>query len=234
MKKNKTRASVKRKFLCVIIALAVSFSLFSILGHRTTKLINVPLEKQNDGEKLGNGCEVTALSMLLQYHGYDVNKNQLADLLDYVPVKVSDTLHGNPHDGFVGDIQGGLNAMGVAVEPIEKVANKIINGRQKIEAGNGVPFSVIEEQISRSNPVWIITTVDFKIPAPSDWLTWQTTSGTIQVCRLCHSVVITGMTKDTVFVNDPYGYKNREVPKKRFREVYKQMGSQALYLGDKG
>ncbi len=33
--------------------------------------LDVPLESQFDPEYLGNGCEVTALSMLLNFYGYD-------------------------------------------------------------------------------------------------------------------------------------------------------------------
>ena len=98
----------------------------TLIASSESELLAVPLESQYEGIALGNGCEVTALSMLLQYYGYQTNKNQLAALLDYVPVYVTEQLHGNPHDGFVGNIYGGLDAMGVAVEPIAAVAEEIV------------------------------------------------------------------------------------------------------------
>lgn len=122
-------------------------------------VINVPLEDQNSGEVLGNGCEVAALSMLLQYHSFPVNKNQLASLLDYVPLKYDNGEYGNPHDGFVGDINGGNYAMGVSVEPIERVAKKIVGDTKKIYAGNQISFKEVIGQVKRGNPVWVITTV---------------------------------------------------------------------------
>ena len=49
-------------------------------------LLDVPLESQFDSPSLENGCEVTSLSMLLSFYGYETTKNQLAEQLDYVPV----------------------------------------------------------------------------------------------------------------------------------------------------
>lgn len=67
--------------------------------------MDVPLENQFDEPSLQNGCEITALSMLLKYYGYPVNKNQLAEQLNYVPLKVDDTYYGDPNEGFVGNIK---------------------------------------------------------------------------------------------------------------------------------
>lgn len=70
-------------------------------------LLDVPLESQFDSPSLENGCEVTSLSMLLSFYGYETTKNQLAEQLDYVPVFNADGTHGDPNEGFVGDISGG-------------------------------------------------------------------------------------------------------------------------------
>ncbi|MGM0124817.1 hypothetical protein IGI37_002211 [Enterococcus sp. AZ194] len=190
----------------------------------------VPLENQLDPDKLENGCEVTALSMLLRYSGYKVTKNTLASQLTYVPVMVDATYHGNPHDGFVGNIEGGLEAMGVAVEPIATLTKSIVGGDKEVVSGSAIDFSEVEDAVNAGKPVWVITTVDYVTPQETDWLTWQTTSGIITVCRICHSVVVTGVDANSVYVNDPYGYKNRKVPIEQFKEAYAVMGEQMLYL----
>lgn len=59
-------------------------------------VLDVPLESQFDDVALENGCEVTALSMLLQYYGYDTDKNELADELDYQPLYTESGNHGIP------------------------------------------------------------------------------------------------------------------------------------------
>lgn len=59
---------------------------------------------------------------------------------------------------------------------------------------------------------------------------WQTSSGIIKVCPNNHVSVITEFDKNTIFVNDPYGYKNRKVPRKIFEQIFTSLGSQSLYL----
>lgn len=63
----------------------------------TNQLLDVPLEDQYGGEvAMENGCEITALSMLLNYYGYGTDKNELVDLLDFVP------LYEDAEKGFTG------------------------------------------------------------------------------------------------------------------------------------
>lgn len=201
----------------------------------STFLIDVPLENQNSGEvPLENGCEITALSMLLSFYNYDTNKNDLAEMLDYVPVYEDEAneLRGNPHEGFVGNIYGGLDAMGVAVEPIETVAKEIVQKQHTVVASNETALDQLEQIIEAGTPVWVITTVDFAVPSAADLQTWQTTSGEVTVSPLCHAVVITGVNQDYVYVNDPYGYKNRVVDRGQFETIFERMGSQSLYLSE--
>ncbi|WP_376715448.1 C39 family peptidase [Enterococcus xiangfangensis] len=198
-----------------------------------TALIDVPLENQNDGTvPLENGCEITALSMVLNYYGYDTNKNDLANRLNYVPVyeNEAENIHGNPHEGFVGNIYGGLDAMGVAVEPIAEVASEIVGEEHTIVAGSKTSFDDLVKVIESGTPVWVVTTVDFEVPTEDDLLTWQTTDGEVTVSPLCHAAVVTGVDDDYVYVNDPYGYKDRMVDRADFEKIYQKMGEQSLYL----
>ncbi len=62
--------------------------------------------------------------MLLSFYGYETTKNQLAEQLDYVPVFNADGTHGDPNEGFVGDISGGDWAMGVYVPQLPPLLSK--------------------------------------------------------------------------------------------------------------
>lgn len=202
----------------------------------TNQLLDVPLEDQYGGEiMMENGCEITALSMLLNYYGYETDKNELVDLLDFVPLyeDAENEIHGNPHDGFVGNIYEGYEAMGVAVEPIAEVANEVVQDNQRVVANNDTSFDELINVVQVGTPVWVITTVDFQVPTEDDFRTWQTTSGEIEVSPLCHAVVITGVDEENVYVNDPYGYKNRVVDRSDFEEIYRQMGTESLFLVEK-
>lgn len=201
-------------------------------GQKDKIVMNVPLENQFDGDSLENGCEVTALSMLLQYYGYDTNKNELADELAYQPLFTESGNHGNPHLGFVGDITGGDEAMGVAVEPIAALAKEYVSDNYQVVAKEKTPFNNIMEVVASGKPVWTIAIVDFQVPTDNDFLLWETDQGSMYVTPLIHSAVITGFDREKkiVYVNDPYGYQNREVPWSDMKEVYNQTDQQSLYL----
>ncbi len=62
---------------------------------------NVPFIQQLP--ELPRGCEVTSLAMLLQYKGVEVDKMKLASEIYRVPFE-ENGLHGNPYEGFVGNI----------------------------------------------------------------------------------------------------------------------------------
>lgn len=194
--------------------------------------LDVPLENQFDGDALANGCEVTALSMLLRYYGYHTTKNQLADDLDYQPLYTESGNHGDPHLGFVGDITGGDEAMGVAVEPIAKVAKEYVGADYQVIAKKKMPFDKVINVVASGKPVWIIATVDFQVPTNNDFLLWETDQGSSYVTPLIHSAVITGFDREkkVVYVNDPYGYKNRKVSWSDLEKVYQETDQQSLYL----
>lgn len=202
---------------------------------KETLKLDVPLESQFSGDALDNGCEVTALSMLLRYYGYDTNKNKLANELDYQPLYTESGKHGNPHLGFVGDITGGDEAMGVAVEPIAKLAKKYVTDTYQVVSSKKTSFNEIMKIVADNTPVWIVATVDFQVPTDNDFILWETDQGSMYVTPLIHAAVITGVdrTKKIVYVNDPYGHKNRQVSWSDLEKIYNQTNQQSLYLEKK-
>lgn len=192
--------------------------------------IDVPLESQFDEVALGNGCEVTALSMLLKYYGVETNKNALAERIHYVPVHEDATYRGDPREGFVGNIYGGDAAMGVDVEPIAEVAAQVVPEGMQIISGRDKSFDEIITVLETGTPIWMIATLELQVPTNNDFFTWETRNGQIFVTVLIHSVIITGIEGDTMYVNDPYGYKDRSVSKTDLATIYQKMGQQYLYL----
>lgn len=47
---------------------------------------------------------------------------------------------------------------------------------------------------------------------------------------LNHACVVTGYDNDNIYVNDPYGEKNRPVAIKDFEAIFTSMGGQMLTL----
>lgn len=190
-----------------------------------SKLLDVPLIRQMDPPFLHNGCEVTSLAMILNYSGIKVTKNELANQIQTVPFTYSNGLKGNPNVGFVGDM---ANGPGYAAYngPIFKLAAKYAG--EKADNLTGSPFTDLLKQVARGRPVWIITTVEF---APvSDFETWDTPQGKMQITYSEHSVVITGYDQDSIYINDPYGDKNKKLNRVAFEKAWEQMGKQAIVI----
>lgn len=197
----------------------------------STIQLDLPLEKQDaKPSPLENGCEITALSMLLNYYGYDVNKNSLAKKLDYVPFKTGEDTYGNPQKGFVGNIYGGDEAMGVFVQPIAKVAKEIVGDEFEVVAGTELSFGEVLNTVQNNIPVWVLVTVDFQVPEAEDFIEWNTEEGEIKVTPLIHAAVITGMDATYVYLNDPHGEKDRPVKIGDLEKIYNRMGKQSLYV----
>ncbi|MBO0959838.1 C39 family peptidase [Neobacillus sp. MM2021_6] len=188
-------------------------------------VLDVPLLNQMDSPKLYNGCEVTSLAMILNYHGVTVTKNELAQKINTVPFTYGNGKKGNPHAGFVGDMANGPG-LGVYNEPVLKLAKKYV-GDKAVNLTNH-SFEEIVKKVGQGLPVWIITTTSF---APvSVFQTWDTPQGKIDITFSEHSVAITGYDENYIYVNDPYGEKNKKVNRENFIKAWEQMGKQAIVI----
>ncbi|UQS82323.1 C39 family peptidase [Bombilactobacillus folatiphilus] len=198
--------------------------------HRQVEL-TVPYENQlKDQPALKNGCEVTSLAMLLRYYGYNVNKNVLAKKIDCVPFNVDRHHHGDPHDGFVGNMTSGYAAMGAYVEPVSKLCKQIVGSDYTVHSGEKLELKDLERLIHHGHPVWILATLDFQPVTKKDLINWKTPNGIITVTPLIHSVVVTGINQKDFYVNDPLKKANRKVPIAKLAKSFAGLRSQYLYL----
>lgn len=190
-----------------------------------SKLLDVPLLNQMDQPLLYNGCEVTSLAMILNYHGVKVTKNELAENIKTVPFTYSNGKKGNPNAGFVGDMVHGPG-LGVYNGPMLELAKKYV-GKRAVNLTNK-PFTELLKEVSKGHPVWIITTSSF---APvSVFQTWDTPQGKIKITYSEHSVAITGYDENHIYINDPYGEKNKKLNRANFIKAWEQMGKQAIVI----
>ncbi|MEH7095623.1 C39 family peptidase [Neobacillus vireti] len=188
-------------------------------------VLNVPLINQMAAPRLKNGCEITSLAMVLNYHGVKVTKNTLANQVNKVPWMYRNGLKGNPNAGFVGDM---ANGPGLAVYngPVLSLAKKYV-GNKAVNLTKK-PFSEVLSYVGKGLPVWIITTTTF---APvSNFQSWNTPQGSIRITFSEHSVVITGYDQNYIYINNPYGNKNQKLNKTNFIKAWEQMGSQAIVI----
>lgn len=188
--------------------------------------LNVPLENQMPD--LPNGCEVTSLSMLMNYYGIKVSKNELAETIQHVDSFTDGGKYrGNPHQGFVGHMTIANAGWCVYNEPLYNVARKYTS---HIENITGSDFLSLLKLVSNGHPVMIITTTTFN--KVNNMQTWDTNTGKVNVTPSSHACVITGYSKPkkVVYVNNPYGYKNQPVNWKNLQASYNQQGRQSLYI----
>ncbi|KPU45110.1 peptidase C39 family protein [Oxobacter pfennigii] len=188
-------------------------------------LLDVPVISQLP--ELPRGCEVTSLTMLLNYAGVEVTKMELAEKIRKVPY-LENGLYGHPNSGFVGNIytmsQPGL---GVYDKPIQELANKYIP--YKIVNLTGEDFRWVLQYLDRGRPVWVINNTTFNVLAEDQFATWQTVKGKIKVTTKEHSVVITGYDNKNIYLNDPLtGEKNKAVDRESFIAAWEQMGKHAI------
>nr|WP_279326057.1 C39 family peptidase [Bacillus sp. FJAT-47783] len=197
----------------------------NVLPVPKSKQLDVPLINQMAAPRLYNGCEVTSLAMILQYHGIVVSKNELAENVPTVPLTYKNGLKGNPNEGFVGDMENGPG-LSVYHKPIFQLAKQYVGKR--VQDLTGSEPEVIYEQIRKDLPVWVIVTNTFQ--PVHNFQTWETPQGKIDITFSVHSVVVTGYDDNSVYVNNPYGVKNQKVSKASFEEAWIQIGRQAVVI----
>lgn len=190
-------------------------------------LLDVPLLNQLDPPALLLGCEVTSLAMVLQYNGIAVSKNELAEKLPSVPIYYDNGLHGNPNEGFVGDVTGYDYGFCVYHGPIASLAAQYIS-TERVKDITGSGFDAVLSALNQGHPVWVVTTTTF-LPV-DDMEMWQTPTGPVGITYFMHSVAIVGYDVDSIYLNNPYGIKNQAIDRAGFIQSWEQMGNQAIYI----
>lgn len=193
-------------------------------------ILDVPLISQLPD--LINGCEVTSLTMLLNYTGVSIDKNELVRevKIDTTPmVKDSDgniIKWGNPNDGFVGDIEG-YDKAGYSIYPkaLLPLSNKYLNNTAKDLTGETVDTLI--KYLSQKSPILVWVTTDFSVP--DNFITWTKNGKQIRATFSEHCVVLTGYDENSFYYNDPLNVgKNKVIDKETFEEVWSSMGKLAL------
>lgn len=178
--------------------------------------------------ELQRGCEVTSLSMLLQYEGIAADKMTLAQKIHKIPFRDANYVRGNPYDGFVGDIYTfSKSGYGVYHGPVANLAETFLPG--KVKDVTGQPFKAVTELLDSGSPVWVIINSTFAPLPESEFTIWKTNTGDVKITYREHSVLIVGYEENYLYINDPLdvtGYK--PVSRKAFEQAWIQMGSQAI------
>jgi uncharacterized protein YvpB len=145
------------------------------------------------------GCEVTAATMMLNYAGVDVNK---ADLAEHLPHAST------PDRGFTGSVYGlqAGSAYGGIIWPSALLG--LVQGyRESAVDLTGASWADVRRFIDEGKPVCV----------------WIVVSGVGD-----HTVLLTGYSDFTVWLNDPLVDKDVEVDLDTFLARWRQNGYRAL------
>lgn len=190
-------------------------------------LIDAPHVRQLP--ELPSGCEITSLTMLLQFYGVDKGKMDLVPEMkkDPTPLVWSDNSiqsWGNPNVGFVGEVTGKGKGFGIFHGPLMELLQSYVPKAVDLTGGT---FDMLEKQLADGIPSVVWTTIDYAVP--TQWVEWNTAQGKVVTTFMEHAVLLVGYDETNVYVNDPLkGTKSIPINKQAFIKVWEAMGKQAL------
>lgn len=195
------------------------------LTKRSVKL-NVKYLPQNP--ELPTGCEITSLTTVLNYYGYDVSKTEMSD--KYL-VKTIDKI-GNFWEVFVGDPR--KNGFGCYAKPIVNAANKYLatqKSRYKAVDYSGTRFETLLSIVEDGTPVIIWGTMygekEKDLRDPFTTVKWNIDGKDLQWIAPEHCMVLIGYDADRhiAIMSDPQRgivEYNLETVKSRYLAMHAQ------------
>lgn len=162
----------------------------------------IPVRHIAQNPELPTGCEITSLTMVLNYLGYNVSKTYMADnYLDRL-----ETFDGSFYDYYIGNPYESAS-WGCFAPAITRSASRFLadnNSSLKAHNISGAPLQTLFDEISDGNPVIVWSTSKWGTPTTyssirlNDNIVFNWPSNE-------HCVVLTGfnLEKNTVFIADP-------------------------------
>lgn len=177
--------------------------------------------------ELPTGCEVTALTTLLNYLDYNVSKTTMAK--DFMPRGAIGTTH--PDVAFIGNPEV-RSAYGCNAPVIVETANKYfasVGSKHKAYNITGASYDKLTEYVAKGYPVLVWETMYMAKSYPTT--RWVINGQTIYWQANLHCVVLTGYTDSTYTIADPLeGIKTHS--RSLIETRYNELGKQAIIITD--
>lgn len=180
--------------------------------------------------KYPTGCESVALTILLNYHGYDVSVDDVISKLKLGPkpfLKENIWYGGNPELEFIGSPYD-RESYGVYEKPIYDVA-KVYSSN--VVMGTGKSLTSVLEIVKNGNPVMVWISYNLTVPYISASWIYEPTMEKIEWKSGEHVVVIIGYNSKQVIVSDPYSGNVKYFNRSTFENRYNYFGKKNIYLG---
>ncbi|MGN1320177.1 MAG: C39 family peptidase, partial [Acutalibacteraceae bacterium] len=173
------------------------------LANRQFKL---PVKYLSQNPELPTGCEITSLTTVLNYLGYNVSKLDMSD--NYLEKSIDQIA--DFWEVFLGDPKS--NGFGCYAQPIVNAANKYLKTQdQKYTAVNysGTRFEKLLKQVENGNPVIIWSTIyreeEKDLREPFTTYKWEVNGKTVQWIAPEHCMVLIGydIDRNIAVMSDP-------------------------------
>lgn len=185
--------------------------------------------------ELPTGCEITALTMMLNYYGYRVDKMTMAsEYLPVVPAEIYEgadgRMYGPDMDAFfVGNPSASGYICGTGA--ILSAADAYLEDQDsslRAKDLTGAPLQKLYALVKDGTPILVWVTIGMKerdevqgwYTADGRWMEWS---------RNDHGAVLIGYDEDTVTIADPLSGL-RVYSRDRFEHVFVSRGSQCVAL----
>ncbi len=176
--------------------------------------------------ELPTGCEITALTMVLNFYDFCVDKCTLSDdYLEKGPAWSTDF-----HEAFAGEPRS-TYSYGCYAPAIEKAANKYL-----IEQGSSLrakelknfEFDDLFHFTENNIPVLVWTTIN--LAQGYYTASWEANGKTVTWYACEHCMVLLGQVGDLVYTGDPTNGNITAYDKELFRKRYKELFSQSVVI----
>lgn len=178
--------------------------------------------------ELPTGCEITSLTTVLNYYGYNVSKTTMSD--DYLEKSIDKVA--NFWEIFLGNPRS--NGFGCYAGPIVKAANKYLekqDNKYKAVNASGTQFEGLLKEVENGNPVIIWSTMYGEkiddLREPYTTYKWEIDGKTIQWIAPEHCMVLIGydIDRNVAIMSDPQRgivEYNLETVKARYAAMHSQ------------
>ncbi len=197
-------------------------------SNLSKKQVKLDVKYVPQNPELPTGCEITALTTVLNYYGYNVSKTEMAD--NYLEKSVNGL--GDFWEVFVGNPR--KNGFGCYAKPIVKAANKYLatqNSEYMAYNYSGAEFEDLLKTVESGTPVIIWSTMYGRktrdLLEPYSTAKWTVGGKTIQWIAPEHCMVLIGydIDRNIAVMSDPQRgivEYNLETVKARYLAIHSQ------------
>lgn len=186
--------------------------------------------------ELPTGCEITAMTMVLNYYGFDVDKVTMAE--EFLPIAPAEFYYDREGElcgadlerFFVGDPATDKGYI-CGTKAIRAAANKYLQQNSSFLRAmdkTGISAEEIYRRVNQDIPVVVWVTINMEERREVEG--WKTEEGDyVDWGRNDHGAVLIGYTENTVTIADPIS--GRVVySREQFEKIYASRGKQCVFL----